>query len=297
MAAFCGTCGKPIALDGQFCGGCGAPNSASAAQAPVAPVAPVASGTSALKIVVIILLAGGAVLAAAGAGAFYYGRKKVTAWQQDHDVATSVASAVARHSASHDSDGAGLLTKEEVSEIIGRPVTEIEMSGKAQAKYKTASPGFEAVIEIERKDGVADATQDIEAARTVTKGMAGGKGDSVAGIGDDAVYGSFNVLFVRRNDVVLTITPPNLQMVAQLEQGQKMFSQKLGSEAQTRELEKLRETMQGDPVAGSMSQPDATSGAVDLIRHSATERGNEYETKARLMARQLAEKTLSKIGT
>jgi len=39
------------------------------------------------------------------------------------------------------------------------------------------------------------------------------------------------------------------------------------------------------------------SGAVDLIHHSATETGNEYESKSRLMARQLAEKVLSKMGT
>lgn len=55
--------------------------------------------------------------------------------------------------------------------------------------------------------------------------------------------------------------------------------------------------MQGDPVANSMSKPDAMSGAVDLIRHAANESGDEYETKSRLMARQLAEKLLSKMGS
>ena len=74
-----------------------------------------------------------------------------------------------------------------------------------------------------------------------------------------------------------------------------MLSKPLGSDDQVKALEKLKDSMKGDPVAGSMSQPDAASGAVDAIQHSATERGNEYETKARLMARQLAEKVLSKI--
>ena len=49
----------------------------------------------------------------------------------------------------------------------------------------------------------------------MTKRMAGGTGESVAGLGDDALYGAFNVLYVRKNDTVVMITPPNLQMAAQ----------------------------------------------------------------------------------
>ena len=39
------------------------------------------------------------------------------------------------------------------------------------------------------------------------------------------------------------------------------------------------------------------SGALDMITHAATEHGGEYETKARLMARQMAEKVLAKLGS
>ena len=296
MAAFCGSCGKPVAPDGQFCGACGAPNSASVATASMAPAA--AKSSSALKILVVILLAGVVAIAAAGVGAFYFGRKKIAQWRNDHpDVVATVNAAAASvsHSTSQAANGSPFLSKEEVSEIIGRPVTEIVMSGRSDATYKTATPGFEAAIEVDRRHNDADATQDIEGARTVTKRMAGGTGESVAGLGDDALYGAFNVLYIRKNDVVLMVTPPNLQMAAQQELAHDMFSKPMGSDDQVKALEKLKDSMKGDPIAGSMSQPDATSGAVNVIQHSAADRGNEYETKARLMARQLAEKVLSKI--
>jgi hypothetical protein len=91
--------------------------------------------------------------------------------------------------------------------------------------------------------------------------------------------------------------PPNLQMAAQQEQAARMYAQPLGSDAQVKELEKLKETMKNDPVKDSLAKPDAVSGAAGLIQSAAAERGGEYETKARLMARQMAEKVLAKIGT
>jgi hypothetical protein len=311
MAAFCSSCGKPLAPDTRFCGGCGAVQSTSAPQpAPAQPVpatvnptyvAPVKSGSSALKILLVVLLVGGAVAVMAAAGAFYYGRKKIAEWRQEHGTAASVpdsgsgASGEPHHPTGD--IGSAFLSKEEVGAIIGVPVTSIEFSSKSDAKYKTANPYVEASIEIERKSDEADAIQEMEAARLVTQKGFGGKADKVAGVGDDAIYGAFNVIYVRKNDVILTITPPNLQMAAQAAQMTHIYSQPMGSEAQKKELEKLSESMKGDPMVGSLAKPDAVSGAVDLITHSATERGNEYETKARLMARQMAEKVLAKIGT
>jgi hypothetical protein len=310
MAAFCGTCGKPVAGDVKFCGGCGAPTSSSnAAQTapPSAPsvvinAAPAATGTSALKIILVLLVVAGAGLAAVGTGAYFYGRNKVAQWKKDNGVSGDAsgmsvlqAAAAAHHARTHGS-GSATLTKEEVSEIILKPVTELEVQSENDTHYKTATPGYEASIEFERKDGTADATQAFQAARMVTK-MAGGKAESVPGIGDDALYGAFNVLFVVKNDVFLTIMPPNLAQQAQAEMTNNMLSQPLGSDAQRAALEKMSQSMKGDPAANSLSKPDAMSGAVDLIRHSATETGNEYETKSRLMARQLAEKVLSRMGS
>jgi hypothetical protein len=314
MAAFCGTCGKPLAPDARFCGGCGAPNAGAAVRpappqptqsyANPPPAGPVKSGNSALKILLLVVLLGGAAVLMAAAVAIYFGKKKLDAWRNDsgvaavllHDSAAAVASA--RHAASRSGDAvSALLTKEEVGAIIGVPVTSIEMSGRSDATYKTASQGLDASIEVERKDDEADAVQSIEAARHVTQHAFGGKGDKIAGLGDDAVYGAFNVLYVRKNDMFLTIRPPNLQQAAQFEAYTNMASQPMGSDGQRKALEKLQETSKGDPLQGSLSKPDAVSGATDLIQHAATERGNEYETKARLMARQMAERVLAKIGT
>lgn len=311
MASFCGGCGKPLAVGGKFCGGCGAPISAGVAQTqpvqpqPAAgnppPAAPVKSGSSALKILLVIVLLGGAVVVMAAAGAFYLGRKKIAEWRKDSGIAAiapdSSALAAGHHSRSDGSEASALLSKEEVGAIIGYPVIDIEMSGKADAHYKTASMGVEASIEVERKDDEADAIQSIEAARHVTEHAFGGKGGKVPGVGDDAVYGAFNVLYVRKNDMFLTIMPPNLQQAAQFEQYNNLTSQPLGSDGQKAAMDKLQQTMKGDPTQGSLAKPDAMSGAVDLIHHAASERGNEYETKARLMARQMAEKVLAKIGT
>jgi hypothetical protein len=262
----------------------------------------VKSGSSALKILLVVVLLVGAVVVMAAAGAFYLGRKKITEWRKESGVAAMVlpdSSAVAarQHAARPADVGRSLLlSKEEVGTIIGVPVTSIEMGGKSHATYKTATLGLEAGIETERK-GESDAIMSIEGARHVTEHVFGGKGDKIAGLGDDALYGAFNVLYVRKNGLFLTITPPNLQQVAQLEQYSAMASQPLGSEGQRKAMEKLQETMKGDPLPASLAKPDAESGAVDLIQHAAAERDNGYETKARLMARQMAEKVLEKIGT
>jgi len=313
MAAFCGSCGKPVAGDVQFCGGCGArTSSTSAAQtAPLAapsPViisaAPAAKGSPALKIILVLFLIAGAGLAAVVTGAYFYGRNKVAQWKRDNGISSDASSisvlqaaAATHHARSHEGSGAPVLTKEEVSEIIGKPVTEIEMSGKGDATYKTASANYEAGIEVERGNDGTDAKETFEAARMVTRKMFGGKAESVPGIGDDAVYGAFNVLYVLRNDVVLTITPPNVQQQAQAEILSNVYAQPLGSDAQKAAMEKLSQSMKDDPATRSLSKPDAMSGAVDLIGHAASATGNEYETKSRLMARRLAEKVLSKMGT
>jgi hypothetical protein len=275
--------------------------------ASVNSAAPVKSGSSALKIVLVVVLLGGAGLVAAAGAAFYYGRNRLAAWRNGSSSTASstgssmpfsaMARAMERHASAAAFGQAALLSKEEVGSIIGVPVTSIEMSGKSDATYKTEKVGLEASIEIERKNGDADAIQSMDGARQVTRQAFGGKAEKVDGIGDEALYGAFNVLYVRKNDVFLTIMPPNLQMAAQQEQASKMFAQPLGSDAQVKELEKLKETMKNDPVKDSLAKPDAVSGAAGLIHSAAAERGGEYETRSRLMARQMAEKVLAKIGT
>ena len=137
----------------------------------------------------------------------------------------------------------------------------------------------------------------MEASRLVTRHAFGGKADKIAGLGDDAVYGAMNFLYVRKGDVVMTITPPTVQAAAQAEKMAHIYGQPIGSDAQKKAMDEFSQSMKDDPNAAAAGKPDAISGAVSLITHSATEQGNEYEKKARLMARQIAEKVLSKLGS
>jgi hypothetical protein len=256
---------------------------------------------TAFKIALAVIVAGGAVAGMAASGAYYYGKQKSTESRNQNGVATlrpgsAAAAASGRRSSGSPDVRSALLSKEEVGAIIGVPVTSIEMSGKSDATYKTATLGLEASIEVERKNDEADAIQDLAAARQVTKGAFGGNAEAVTGLGDDALYGAFNVLYVRKHDVFLTILPPNLQQAAQFEAYTNMTSQPLGSDGQQKALEHFQQTMKGDPASASLAQPDAVSGAGDLVRHAASEQGTEYETKARAMARQMAERVLAKIG-
>jgi hypothetical protein len=312
MAAFCGKCGTPLGASGKFCPSCGTPRPADVPaqpavtpqqQASAGPVQsiPAKSGSSAIKILVVVLVLGFGAVVLAGVGVFYFGKRKLDAWRQNSSFARATlpdsaagTPSGARSASSRSGDASLLLSKEEVGAIIGVPVTSIEIQGKADAHYKTDITGMEASIEVERTNE-ADAIQSMEAARRVTQSVFGGKGAPVTALGDDAVYGAFNVLYVRKNDLFLTIMPPNLQQAAQMKQYNDMTSQPMGSDAQAKSLQKLTEMQKGDPVAGSLAKPDAMSGAVDLIQHAATERGNEYETKARGMARQMAEKVLAKL--
>jgi hypothetical protein len=261
----------------------------------------VKSGSSVLKILLVLFLLGSTMVVLAGVGVYFYGKRKLAQLRQNPDIAALLPASLSpsgsgSHSASSGGDAASaLLTKEEVGAIIGVPVTAIEMSGRSDALYKTATLGLDASIEVEHRESEADAIQSFEAARTVTKGMFGGKAESVPGVGDDALYGAFNVLYVRKGEMFLTVRPPNLQQAAQMASYTNMTSQPMGSDAQKEAMDKFQKAMKGDPTQSALAKPDAVSGAADLIGHAATERGGEYETKARDMARQMAEKVLTKI--
>jgi hypothetical protein len=255
-----------------------------------APAAFVKSGGAGLRTFLAVIVVGGAMLMLVATSA--------CSGKKGSGVTSLLSgSASGRHSSGSSGDvRSALLSKEEVGAIIGIPVTSIVMSGKSDASYRTATMGMDSSIEVNRTRDEADAIQNMAAARQVTRSAFGGKAEAVAGIGDEALYGAFNVLYVRKNDVFLIVTPPNLQQAAQMAQYTNMTSQPLGSDGQKKAMEKFQETMKGDPTSASLAKPDAMSGAVDLIHHAASEQGTEYETKARAMARQMAEQVLTKIS-
>lgn len=146
MATFCGNCGSPLGVNAAFCPQCGnavgnRPNPASAPPAPayVSPVAPAAKGSSALKIVIVILccLAVGGV--AVVGGLFYLAhRVKQAVVQKAQENGVDL-----RSLGSSETDSAAnrrlpkacdLLSKEDVSRLIGQPIERAEVK-EAECEY------------------------------------------------------------------------------------------------------------------------------------------------------------------
>lgn len=192
-------------------------------------------------------------------------------------------------------DTPSLLTKEEVSAIIGVPVTSLESNSASHVTYKTANPMLEASLEAERRHSSADAQQTMAGARTATN-MLGGKPDAVAGLGDEAFFGAMSFLYVRSGDVVLTITPPNLAIVAQAEAHNRMMAAPMGGDEQRKAAADLSAMAKNDPLQAGNAERDPMKGAIDVIHASSKPQGTEYEAKAREMARAMASKALEKLG-
>lgn len=112
-------------------------------------------------------------------------------------------------SAQHDSSsrqdrGRAVLTREEVAAILGSPVTSME-GAATDMEYKTDTLSLETTVGVETQD---DSEQSMVGARKATA-MLGGTPEDVPHLGDEAFFGAMSVLYVRKGDVVITITPPN----------------------------------------------------------------------------------------
>ena len=191
-------------------------------------------------------------------------------------------------------DADAFLTKEEVSAIIGEPVTAMEPSGRNSMTYKTAVMGLETHLEVEKKRSVADAVQSMQGARTAT-GFLGGAPEAVAGLGDEALFGAMNTLYLRKGDSFILVQPPNLQQVAGFKAMNKVQSLKMGSDEWVKAMEELKQNQEGSPAAAGLNGGDATQGALAVVKASAQKTGTPYEIDARAMARALAAKVLEKL--
>jgi hypothetical protein len=183
-----------------------------------------------------------------------------------------------------------LLTKEEVGAILGRPVTSVEGAATDMA-YKTGIVGLEVTIGVEREN---DAQQAMSGARKAT-GMLGGTPEDVPNLGEEAFFGAMSVLYVRRGDMVITITPPNLQLMAGYAAYDKMAEAKLGSAEQLQALKELQQVEKTDPLMAGLKQSDDVQGAVAVINASSKKQGTSYETQARAIGVALAAKVLAKL--
>ena len=183
-----------------------------------------------------------------------------------------------------------MLSKEEVGAILGTRVTSVEGTA-TDMDYKTEVLALETTIGIESEN---DSVEAMAGARKATA-LLGGTAEDVPKLGDDAFFGAMSLLYVRKGDIVVTITPPNLQQVAAMGAYGQMTKSKLGSDDQLKALEELGRIEKTDPMAAGLKSGDAMQGALATVAAASKKQGTPYETQARAMAVALAAKVLSKL--
>ena len=124
--------------------------------------------------------------------------------------------------------------------------------------------------------------------------MLGGTPEEVPNLGDEAFFGAMSILYVRKGDTMITITPPNLQLVAATAAYGKVADAKSGPE-QAKAMEDFMSIEKTDPTAAGLNKPDAMQGALATIAASSKKQGTASETQARSMAMALAAKVLAKL--
>jgi hypothetical protein len=169
MATFCGNCGSPLGPNSAFCPHCGTPAGSRPVQQPVQqPVrpplaAPPAQGSSALKIVIVLccILAVGGVVAVGGM-LYLAHRVKQAVVEKAAENGVDLNSLT---SSSTHTDAAQrrlpkpceVLSKEEVSRIIGQPVERAEVQDAMCMYY--GPPGLAAKLAQEQASGAFQRAQ------------------------------------------------------------------------------------------------------------------------------------------
>jgi hypothetical protein len=184
----------------------------------------------------------------------------------------------------------GVLTREEVTAILGAPVTSME-GAATDMEYKTDTLSLETSVGIEVQQ---DSDQAMAGARKATA-MLGGAPEEVPNLGDEAFFGAMSVLYVRKGDNVITITPPNFQQIAAMAAYNKVATAPLGSEEQKKALHDFEQVEKNDPLKVGLSSPDATQGALTTIAAVSRKQGTPDEEHGRAVAVALASKVVSKL--
>lgn len=194
------------------------------------------------------------------------------------------------HASTAHEGGTPLLSKEEVGAILGSEVTSME-GRPGDMNYKTAVIGLETTVGIESKD---DSVEGMSGARKAT-GMLGGAAEVVPNVGDEAFFGAMSVLYVRKGDTLITITLPNLQLVAASTAYGKVTDAKMGSDEQAKAMQDLRAVEKSDPLNAGLKGGDDMQEALAAVAASSKKQGTRYEAQSRAMGLALAGKILSKL--
>ena len=186
--------------------------------------------------------------------------------------------------------GTPVLTKEEVGAILGSVVTSVD-GRPGDMSYKTAVIGLETTIGVETE---RDPAMAIDGARKAT-GMLGGAPEDVPHLGDEAFFGAMSILYVRKGNIVITITPPNLQLVAASAAYGKVTDAQFGSAEQARAMQDLVRVEKTDPLNAGLKGGDDMQGALKVVAAASKKQGTSYETQGRAMGLELAAKVLAKL--
>jgi hypothetical protein len=193
-------------------------------------------------------------------------------------------------SSSHTNRGRGLLTREEVTAILGAPVTSME-GAATDMQYKTDTMGLETSVGIELQQ---DSDQAMAGARKATA-MLGGTPEQVPNLGDEAFFGAMSILYVRKGDNLITITPPNFQQIAAMAAYNKVTAAPLGSDEQAKAMHDFVGVEKNDPLKVGLSSPDAMQGALATVAAVSRKQGTPDEEHGRAVAVALASKVVSKL--
>jgi len=186
--------------------------------------------------------------------------------------------------------GRGVLTREEVTAILGAPVTSME-GAATDMQYKTDTLSLETTVGIESQE---DSDQAMAGARKATA-MLGGTPEEVPNLGDEAFFGAMSILYVRKGDSIITITPPNFQQIAAMAAYNKVAAAPFGSEDQLKALHDFERVEKNDPLKAGLSGGDATQGALATVAAVSRKQGTPDEEHGRAVAVALASKVVSKL--
>jgi len=204
MAAFCVSCGNPLAEGARFCSKCGATHPAApAAPAPVvnapASAPPVKTGTSTGMKILIGVLAFFMFLILAVAGSCVYIGYRVR--QKAHEFSKSMGGDAKPYTGRR--QPCAMLSTGEASAALGQPVASVEQRGTTICEYTYGSSGQHFDVDYTWQGG------------GITMGLTRGAMKHVAGmdtfttldgIGDEAYLAAGNSsLMMRKGDVLVQI--------------------------------------------------------------------------------------------
>lgn len=184
----------------------------------------------------------------------------------------------------------GVLTREEVTAILGAPVTSME-GAAGDMEYRTDTLSLATSVGIETQEDSSQAMAGVRKATT----MLGGTPEEVPNLGDEAFFGAMSVLYVRKGDNIITITPPNFQQIAAMSAYNKVTAAPLGSDEQKKAMQDFQQVEKNDPLNVGLSSPDAVQGALATVAAASRKQGTPDEEHGRAVAVALASKVVSKL--